>query len=620
MDRDLAEVLSGSQEHAEQGNEQSTFESEFYKSTPFQFLSKYAMNQMGEFDLNIPPIGECFNWCCVAANLLVRESGVPNVDACKIRVRTPWNIAEWEKQLTDYDKNPELIELIKYGFPLECEPKGGSEVVHPNHKGATGYSNDIRQYLKTELEAGSLIGPFKSNPFGKSAHFSLINTRAKRESTERRVILDLSWPQDGSSVNKGINKSYYRGKKVKCTLPCVEDLIKIIRSKRGKVLVFKRDLKRAYKQIMICVGSLHVLGIFFEENYYYDISLPMGLINSALICQEISSAIVFIYGKEGFQAINYLDDLGGAEEQQLAVQAFEVLSLVLQSLGVKEAEAKAHPPGMWVVFLGILINTYLMRLEIEPQRLEEILEELGEWLYRRTATLRQLQSLIGKLSFCATTMRAGRLFYARILNFVRKLHDTNPYKQVTIPEQVYRDVQWWIISMKSFNGISMIPAAKWIGPNRIFQTDACLTGIGGWSHGFYFHRTLPEFLVAQKLDINMIECWAIIVAIKHWGYKLSGSNSLLQCDNQVCVNCINEAKAKNPYMQALLREICFICAINDCQIRAVYIPTYTNRIADSLSRYHLSQQHRLEFTKLTRGLNKTEIHVQDSDFLLSNPW
>ena len=582
-------------------------------------MSKYALNNNGEFDLNMVETGEVFNWCCVAANLMVRESQQHNVDGCKIKIKTPWDIPAWEKHLKDYSDG-ELINLIKYGFPIECYPKGGSDKVHRNHKGATDFPDQVQKYIERELKLGSVIGPFKHNPFGKHARFSPVNTRNKKDSDEKRVILDLSWPQDGTSVNQGIDKNYYRGLPVKCELPTVHDLVKIVVNKGKGCLVFKRDLKRAYKQIGCCIGIIHVLGFYFNERYYYDITLPMGLINSALVCQKISSAIAYVYGKEGFAAINYLDDFGGAEQQHLAEQAYQVLALVLKTLGVKESIEKANPPSMWTVFLGILINTWLMRLEIQPERLVEIKQELNTWLNKPKASLRQLQSLIGKLSFCVVTMRAGKIFYARILSFIRTLTNCNPWQMVTLPQDVYKDVQWWVTMMSHFNGISMIPDSRWIGPNRIIQTDACLTGIGGWSQGEYFHKQLPVFVRQQHLDINCIECLAIVVALKQWGYRLNGANVLMQCDNSDSVQCINSAKARNKFMQTLIREICYLCAINDCYVRAVFLDGNSNRIADALSRWHLSPQYAITFDKITRGIQKKEIKIQDQSFLFSNPW
>ena len=529
-------------------------------------------------------------------------------------------MGEWDRQLTGYH-NQEILQLIRYGFPIECDPRLGTSEVPDNHKGAQHYPQQIHEYIQQELDKRSMIGPFDSNPFGNAARFSLMNTREKKESSDRRVILDLSWPQNGAAVNQGIDKAWYRGKQVKCTLPSVYDLVQLVLKKGQGCRCFKRDLKKFYKQIIVCIGEIHLLGYVFDKKIYFDLTLPMGLVNSAYIAQSVTSSIVFIYEKEGYAAVNYLDDLGGAEQQYLAEQAYQVLALILQSLGVQESIEKACPPTMWVIFLGILINTYLMRLEITPDRMKEIIEELEQWQHRHTASVRQVQSLIGKLSFCTFTMRAGRQFYSRILNFLRETDGkVNPHKQVILPQTVFQDIQWWRFMIQKVNGISMIPDSKWVGPNRIISSDACLTGIGAWSQGDYLHTRLPQWVIKQGLDINTIECLAVMIALKHWAYRLNGVNTLWQCDNRATVDCVNRGRARNKYMQALLREIAYLCVINDCDIKLVYVPGNSNRISDSLSRWHMSIWYEQQFYKLTRGLKIRETLVKPDDFKFSNAW
>ena len=89
---------------------------------------------------------------------------------------------------------------------------------------------------------------------------------------------------------------------------------------------------------------------------------------------------------------------------QLAIQAYQILSDILESAGSNEATQKAILPSTCMLFLGILIDTILMRLSIDSERLKQIQEELQKWLNKKATTLKQLQSLVGKLNFCATVV------------------------------------------------------------------------------------------------------------------------------------------------------------------------------------------------------------------------
>ena len=50
-------------------------------------------------------------------------------------------------------------------------------------------------YLKKEASYGAIIGPFKNNQFVSELKISPLNTVTKRDSPERRVILDISFPR-----------------------------------------------------------------------------------------------------------------------------------------------------------------------------------------------------------------------------------------------------------------------------------------------------------------------------------------------------------------------------------------------------------------------------------------
>jgi hypothetical protein len=79
--------------------------------------------------------------------------------------------------------------------------------------------------------------------------------------------------------------------------PKVDDLVGINKDKGGNCLVFKKDLKRAYRRIPIDPGDLHlhVVGFQLGNKLFTDRVLPMGLRSSAQICQRNTTAVSFIY-------------------------------------------------------------------------------------------------------------------------------------------------------------------------------------------------------------------------------------------------------------------------------------------------------------------------------------
>ena len=156
-------------------------------------------------------------------------------------------LIEWDLELLHnmlqgyHDK--ELITFLKFGLPIDCKDTG-KQTLADNHKGATEFLVDVKSYLEKEISKKSLVGPFVENPFGPSARFVPLNTRPKRDSEERRIISDFSFPR-GASINDGINKDTYLGKPTNLKYPSINKLVEIIFKKSKGCLFFKRDLKRA---------------------------------------------------------------------------------------------------------------------------------------------------------------------------------------------------------------------------------------------------------------------------------------------------------------------------------------------------------------------------------------
>ena len=557
-----------------------------------------------------------YKWACVEANNRVFESGRPNIDGERIPLVTQWDFTYLSKKLVNFP-NPELIDLLKYGFPIECNESCSNMSKPDNQAGAKCFPDELDAYIAKHLHDGTLIGPFSENRTGTRACISPLNTIAKKDRSERRVLMDLSFPE-GNAVNSGIDKDHYRGEQVTLTLPNVDSLLKLIYKKKGKVMLFKCDLKCFYKQIAICIGDIHLMGCTHRGQYYFDLTLPMGLTNSAMIYDKVSSMFMYIFKIEGHEGLNYLDDLAGAENELIADQAFSVLQDILACAGAKESLHKACSPSTRMLFLGILIDTILMQIEIDPERMAEIRGELLKWLGKHDTTLHQLHQLVGKLNFCASAVRSGRLFFSCILNFLR----TFKGKEVKVlPKQVKLDIFWWFNCMKEFNGISKIPPCNWSGPNKMFSVDACGDAMGGWAEGEFFHARFPEeVLQLSSVGINELELFTIMIGLKLWGHRVANCNFLVQCDNEVAVRVLNTGAARNEFSQQILREICFINARNDSYVKAIHLPANQNRLADALSRWERHPKYKIRFEKMTAGLVTREIKVHPNVFKFTNLW
>ena len=568
--------------------------------------------------LNEEQINRCEFW--TTANRLVRQSGKCNFEGERIEVNDKWNLNRLEEWLVDYHDR-ELVNLLRYGWPLNAKDTAQQDDVPENQKGAKQNPEKIKAYLKEEIENGSVIGPFIKNPFGSAARFSPLDTRPKKNSEDLRVILNLSHPFRGDSVNHSIDKEVYAdGSEMNLKYPSVDDLAKIVRIKGRGAKIFIRDLRKAYRQLFMCPGSIHLLGYIFEDKMYFDVSLSMGSKSSAYCCQRTTDSITYIYGKYGYSDVNYLDDLGAAEQEDKAQEAYDCLGWIMDTIGIQESKNKATVPAVIAIFLGILFNTLSMTLQITDDRLDEIKQLLRTWETKSTMTLQELQSLLGKLNFACNTVRSGRVFVSRIINELKNFK----YGRKRVSQQLKQDINWWARFMEDFDGITIMPPVAWDAPDKIFATDACLHSCGGWTQtgnvAQAFCAKFPEWLKQDNdVHINELELLTFIIAIKKWGESMQNRNILAFCDNQVSVDVVNSGAASNRFSQACLREICFLMAKLNAVLKLVHLKGQDNRICDSLSRWGETGQEE-RFYKLTEGIHVEFVKINDTDFEFSNGW
>ena len=153
-----------------------------------------------------------------------------------------------EISLNNY-RDRENVQFCKHGWPIGVENEEFRDRRTPtNHMSALDFPEEMTSYIHEEVKQGKLLGPFDGNPFSSQAIVSPLSTRENRDSTDRRVIMDLSFPP-GQSVNDKIQKGTYLGKECELTYPSADALVELVKKNGEGCLMMKRDLKRAYKQL-----------------------------------------------------------------------------------------------------------------------------------------------------------------------------------------------------------------------------------------------------------------------------------------------------------------------------------------------------------------------------------
>ena len=194
------------------------------------------------------------------AHELVKATGKPNYLQARIPIKSQLNVEQWEKALVGYwDK--QLLDLLKYGFPLDFNRSCELGQYTGNHSSAIDFPKDIEAYLQEELSYGALLGPFETHPI-KGGHCSPFMTRSKPNSDRRRVIVDLSWPH-GASVNAGIDKASYLDSAFELTFPTVDDITSELKRLGRGAHIYKVDVSRAFRHVKVDPRDYDLLGLYW---------------------------------------------------------------------------------------------------------------------------------------------------------------------------------------------------------------------------------------------------------------------------------------------------------------------------------------------------------------------
>ncbi len=546
----------------------------------------------------------------------INASKCPNFQLCRIPLpNSKLKLSVWFDKLKDYaDKI--VCQYLQFGFPIDyARSKKLKFDAGRNHKGARDYPGFINSYLSKECSQLRIVGPFNTNPLSVPLVISPLNSVPKSDNEDRRVIVDLSWPH-GTAVNDGISKDSYLNEPINLRYASIEEVCNmVLKAGRGAV-IYKRDLKQAYRQIPVDPGDYQYLGYMWEDQMFFDTVLAMGQRNAAMACSRTTKSVMYLHEKDGFEGTCYLDDLIGVSSPEKGSEAFNSLGSLLEDLGLQENTKKACPPSTVQTVLGVEIDTDELTISVTSERIRELMELCDKWNRKWKTTKNELQSLLGKLCFVTKCVRQSRVFLNRMLETLRFMQQK---KSVKLTSSFKKDVRWWMKFIDEFNGVSFIPASIWSEPDVFFATDSCLHGCGGIAQYEYFHSSFPDYIKQQNLPIHQLELLAVLVGVRLWGARYAGCKIQIYCDNESAVTVINSSKTKDSFMASCLRELWLEVCCYQFELRAVHLPGEENRLADWLSRWDIDLSYRTLFQEFVGGERKDyeEIRVTPELFMFS---
>ena len=438
--------------------------------------------------------------------------------------------------------------------------------------------------LQKEVESGRILGPFCQPPL-KNLRTSGLGAVPKKNG-KWRVILHLSAPE-GLSINDFISKDEFS-----MHYSTLDDAVALLsRFKKGSMMA-KVDLKSAFRMVPIQAVDWELLGMYWRGQYYVDTCLPFGLRSAPSLFDNYASALHWILENNyGATLLHYLDDflLVGPPGQPTCQESMTTMMQLCERLGVPVATEKCEGPATCITFLGIVLDSSLQQLRLPPEKLQEISSLTRSWLGLHKVTKRELLSLIGKLSFAAKVVPAGRLFLRRLIQLsttARRLHH-----HIRLNSEARADIRWWNSFLPSWNGVAMFISPEWSDADslQLFTDASGSLGYGAYFNGAWFRGDWQPHQQLPTRSIQWQELFAIVAAALTWGHLLEGRRIRFNCDNLPIVQAWSNQSSKHPGIMELLRKLFFIAAQHSFTVALKHLPGRLNCIADALSRNQISR-------------------------------
>lgn len=135
----------------------------------------------------------------------VRSAGaLPRLEG----IDTPLVVEKWKEEHPDTDLTAYLLQGMKEGFRVGCDPHQQLCSAATNMQSASDNPQPVIEYLHNELQEKRILGPFHPSQ-SQDIHISRFGVIPKRHQPGKwRLILDLSHPPN-RSVNDGVAKELY---------------------------------------------------------------------------------------------------------------------------------------------------------------------------------------------------------------------------------------------------------------------------------------------------------------------------------------------------------------------------------------------------------------------------
>ncbi len=347
----------------------------------------------------------------------------------------------------------------------------------------------------------------------------------------------------------------------------------------------KLDIDDAYSIVPVHFSEHHLLGFSFNNQFYYSKVLPQGMGTSCVIFETFSTALDWIINTVfKIPCHHILDDfIIFGQTKSLCKKALDLVLLFFEYIGVPVNPSKTEGPTRCLCFVGIQLDSEKMLSSLPMKKVTDCVEMIDTFLERKRVTLKEIQSLCGKLCFATCTIQFGRPFIRRLYDLTVGLK--KPFYRRRLTVETKQDLLVWKDFLSHFNGKSFL------GPLPDFQTELCsdaslLFGYGAtcgdkWIGGVWPSDWMHDFTV---YNIDVKEFYAVLACIGTFAGLLKNKTVHFYSDNLPVVGILSKLTSRSCHVMPLVRCLALVCLQHNINLVAHHIPGHRNVVCDKISR------------------------------------
>lgn len=466
--------------------------------------------------------------------------------------------------------------LSKLNLPNSLDWFSGNrpKSVHlPNSSTVTQYAEFVRGEIDGLLKVGSLAVWDKNEPI------TVINGLAvvKNRHGKLRLILNAQY------IN--VFDTYESFKYEKLT-----DVTNYLKETDEFILT---DFKAGYHQLKMHPDTFTFLGIMFEGVVYYYTVLPFGLSSACKVYTQLMTAVYRPLRLHGQRCTFLIDDALFALSDQARSHSLVIIQ-VLSALGFFLSLNKcALSPAKQGKFLGLIVNTALLRFEVPTDKVQYISELVEEGVLASkngTLTARNLAKIAGVLLSVKEAIFFAPL-YTRLMFDAMKRQEWDNFLQGGNLDLALSDLLFWA------DNVQNIPYKSWIQRSNAINIygDASETNYAGHT-SVLEHNIVQAFslldhaaMLNSEFSSTLREVIAakvcVLTVINQRTDLAKGGVVIYHGDNQSAIHCLNKFKGKGRILDEV-KDLYKIAITKDVHLEFVWLPRSTPSIAlaDTLSR------------------------------------